>query len=203
MSKLAIRPKKAVKSKPHGTYKKDNNDAAMLHLKVTLRLQSLPDKQHLCVLDAFGGEGKLWDAVKRQAPDKTFTILSIDKNAYKKVQLQGDNMKFLMGLNLNQYDIIDLDAWGSPSKQLEYIIRSGYHGIIHCTFIQTGYGGVGNKILNALGYSDTMIKKCPSLFNRHGFKKFLAFLALKGVKEVSYHSTARGRSQKNYLYFTV
>ena len=187
-----------------GTYTKRNNDDGMLNVKVTLRLDSLPDKQHIRVLDAFGGEGKLWDTVKRQRPDVEFSILSIDRNQYeKKVQLQGDNIKFLLGLDLRQYDIIDLDAWGSPAKQLELILNRGYKGIVHCTFIQTGYGGLGREMLNVLGYSQSMVKKAQSLFNRHGFKKFQAYLALKGIKEITYYSTARGRSQKNYLYFSV
>src|SRR5688572_9421215 len=106
--------------------KKVNNDADMVEGKIELRVRSLPDKKVIKVLDAFGGEGILWKAVQRRCPDKEIKVLGIDKNKYSKVQLHADNIKFLMGLNLNEFDIIDLDAWGNPIKQLELIFTKNY-----------------------------------------------------------------------------
>jgi hypothetical protein len=120
---------------------KTNNDAELFESKVLLRIDSLPGKKELNVLEAFGGEGLLWTEVKRRCPERKIKILSIDSNKYKRVQLQGDNLKFLKAFDLTNFDIIDLDAWGSPFNQLKILFDKQYKGIIHCTFIQTMHGG--------------------------------------------------------------
>src|SRR4051812_32373644 len=109
---------------------KTNNDPRLLEAKVLLRINSLPEKKDISILEAFGGEGVLWNIIKRRQPEKEFDILSIDKNKYNRVQLQGDNLKYLQSFDLSQFDIIDLDAWGSPVKQLEVIFKKKYKGIV-------------------------------------------------------------------------
>ncbi len=182
-----------------GSYKKTNNDASMLEAKINLRIMSLPEKKEIHVLEAFGGEGVLWGAVKRRCPDKKIHVLSIDKNRYNRVQLQGDNIKYLAGLDLNQFDIIDLDAWGSPVKQLEVVFSRGYTGTVHCTFIQTMQGNLPHELLIANGYTKAMLKKISSIFVKDGTQKFLNYLASKGVQKVLIVSQKR----KNYLFFSL
>lgn len=182
-----------------GSYKKTNNDAAMLEAKINLRIMSLPDKKEIHVLEAFGGEGILWAAVKRRCPEKNIHVLSIDKNRYNRVQLQGDNIKYLAGLDLSQFDVIDLDAWGSPVKQLEIVFARGYSGIVHCTFIQTMQGNLPHELLMANGYTKAMLKKIATLFVKDGVQKFLNYLAFKGVRKVQIVSQKR----KNYLFFDL
>lgn len=177
---------------------KTNNDKRLLESKIKLRLQSLPDKPEVNILEAFGGEGILWKTVQHRT-DKKLRILSIDKLKYNRVQLQGDNLKFLSSFNLQEFDIIDLDAWGSPFPQLEIIFSKKYSGIVHGTFIQSMQGGVNKKLLIGLGYTDKMIKKIPSLFNKDGFGKLKAYLAINGVSTLQFVS----KHNKNYFYFLV
>ncbi|HEY4326367.1 MAG TPA: hypothetical protein VGN20_20450 [Mucilaginibacter sp.] len=178
---------------------KTNNDPIFLQGKVLLRIQSLPDKKEIKVLEAFGGEGVLWGMVKERCPDRTIRILSMDKNLYKKVQLQGDNLKFLKGMNLNEFDIIDLDAWGCPAPQLEIVFKKQYRGVIHCTMIQTMLGALPNIVLEANGYSKAMFRKIKSIFYKDGITKFLNYLSFNGVKKVNIISHDR----KNYLWFNL
>ena len=102
---------------------KTNNDKTMIEAKIQLRLMSLPNLNQINILDCFAGEGILWNEVQKRTK-KQLKILSIDKNNYKKISLRGDNIKFLKSLDLNKYDIIDLDAWGCPANQLEKIGRA-------------------------------------------------------------------------------
>lgn len=175
---------------------KTNNDSALLESKIQLRLQSLPDKQTVKILEAFGGEGVLWGIIKRRT-GRDIKILSIDKEKYNRVQLQGDNLKFISSFNLQEFDIIDLDAWGSPFPQLEIVFRQKYSGIVHGTFIQSMQGNVNKKLLFELGFTDRMIKKIPSLFNKDGFGKFKQYLAMHGVTRLTFVS----QNNKNYFYF--
>ncbi len=174
---------------------KKNND--LVELKIDLRVQSLPDKDKIRVLDAFGGEGILWNTIKRRFPEKEILVLGIDQKKYKRVQLQGENIKFLLSMDLSQFDIIDLDAYGMPTKQLEILFDKGYPGIVHCTVIQK-IPTMDHIILKANGYTKEMIKKCPSLFAGNGIQKFLNYLAKKGVRKVKLAAT---KDHKYYFWF--
>lgn len=178
---------------------KTNNDISLINLKIELRIQSI---QHLNgkikILELFGGEGVLWNEVKK-ITKKDIHILGIDKNKYKRVQLQGDNLKFIDTLNLNEFDVIDADAWGSPFYQVQKIFSQNYKGIVHCTFIQTMMGCLSKEMLFNLGYTDNMIKKIPSLFNKNGIEKFKNYLAKNNVNEIFIVS----KNKKNYLYFNL
>lgn len=178
---------------------KTNNDSGLIEAKVQLRINSLPAKKNICVLEAFGGEGVLWGIVKRRCPEKSIEVLSIDKNKYNRVQLQGDNLKYLASLNLQEFDIIDLDAWGSPVKQLEILFKRKYTGIVHCTFIQTMQGNLPKELLYANGYTDAMLKKIKTIFMTNPVEKFTNYLAKNGVKTLEIISKRR----KNYLWFAL
>lgn len=176
---------------------KTNNDNSLIEAKINLRIESLPDKKDINVLECFGGEGLLWAAVYRRCPQKNIKVLSIDKNHYNRVQLQGDNLKYLSSLNLNDFDIIDLDAWGSPVKQLEIVFARKYKGIVHCTFIQSMMGNLPEELLLANGYTRNMLAKIKSIFVTNGVQKFLNYLSSRGIKKVRIVS----HSRKNYLWF--
>lgn len=177
---------------------KTNNDAGMLQAKINLRIESMHKLKEIKVLELFGGEDILWDAVRKQTSQE-IEILSIDINKYNRLQLQGDNAKFIDSLDLNAFTIIDIDAWGSPYKQLDIVFKRKYTGIVHCTFIQTMMGKLSTDLLISLGYSKKMISKVPSIFNRNGIGKFKQYLANKGVKEINIISKGR----KNYLWFSL
>lgn len=178
---------------------KTNNDKSLLNSKVILRINSIENLSGtIKVLELFGGEGVLWNEVKR-ITGKDIVILSIDKNKYNRVQLQGDNLKFLDSIDFSKFNVIDADAWGSPYKQIDKVFKRGFKGIVHCTFIQTMMGRLSNELLFSLGYSEKMIKKIPSIFNKNGIEKFKLYLANNGVNEINIVSN----NKKNYLYFEI
>lgn len=71
--------------------------------------------------------------------------------------------------------------------------------MVFVTFIQTMHGGLPISFLEDLGYTEKMIKKCPSLFYKNGFEKMCGFLEKNGVKEIS----CRRHDRKNYLCFSI
>jgi len=177
---------------------KTNNDTELIEAKIRLRINSLPDKKEIKVLEAFGGEGLLWKAVERRKSNISFQILSIDKNKYNRIQLIGENTKWLQSLNLGYFDVVDLDAWGSPVKQLEILFDKNYSGIVHCTFIQSMTGNIPAIVLKANGYTSAMLAKVQTIFTTNGLEKFLNYLNYRaGIKQVEIIS----RNRKNYLWF--
>jgi len=174
-------------------------DNSYFEEKVKLRIDSLPKKDKIKVLDCYAGKGLIWHEVKKQTK-KDITVVSIEKESRKnKTALHGSNLKYLNVLDLSKYDIIDLDAYGIPYYQLNIIFKRNYKGIVHVTAIQSGMGKLPNGLIKDIGYTEQMIKKISSIFNRNGVDKLKNYLYLNGVKQI----TGIFVNRKNYFYFKI
>jgi len=171
-------------------------DNSYFNEKIFIRIKALPNKNDINILDCFAGGGRLWNEVINQT-NKNLKVIQIDKKGNSNIDLIGDNIKYLKTLDLSRFDIIDLDSYGTPFKQLEEIFNKNYTGIIICTFIQSLYGCLPRKMLYKLGYNKQMIDKIPSLFNRKGLDKLINYLYLYDVKQITGYFINR----KNYFYF--
>lgn len=180
--------------------KQVQTDNSELEKKVELRLKALPDKNQVLVLECYAGDGVIWEKVKQQT-EKEIKILRIDQKPDKKgVYLKGDNLKFIKSIDLSVFDIIDLDAYGSPFNLLEVVFQQNYKGIVHVTFIQTMQGALHKKMLNKLGFTNKMIEKCQTLFNQDGIGKLLSYLSLNGINQVYGYFL---QNRKNYFFFDI
>lgn len=164
--------------------------------KLKLRIENLPKSNPLKVLDLFSGNGQLWEEIQKRTGREILT-LRIDKEKGKRgIYLMGDNRKFK--LDFAQFDIVDLDAYGIPFYQLERVLSGPSRPKrIFITFIQSQFGRIPRGMLQALGYSDAMVKKIPTLFDKEGREKLLRYLAGKGIKSCKVYSSADGH--KNYI----
>ena len=179
-------------------------DHFFFQAKLKLRLENLPPQKSLAVLDCFAGNGQIWREIKRLRPDLQIEVLSIDtKTQTEGIHLIGNNLKFLRSLNLSDFDVIDLDAYGIPFRQLQYILerRRSHDVTIYLTFIQNIFGALPHRLLLALGYPKTMVVKIPTLFYRHGFEKLKEYLAIRGIRSIRYYCDYRHR--KHYLWFIM
>lgn len=161
-------------------------DNSHFSVKVLLREKAVQGMENPKVLECFSGKSRLWEEVKKRT-GKEIDITRIEKERKKcpYPHLQGDNLKFVLSMGLDRYDIIDLDAYGIPSDLIEVLSLKQYKGIICVTAIQSMQGRMPNTVLNALGYTDDMISKTPTLFSRKGLEKFLKYLYIKGIRKVS------------------
>jgi hypothetical protein len=174
-------------------------DNSYLEDKIKLRLNLLPDKKEIKVIDAYSGKGTIWKNIQNRV-DKKINTLKIDKEKKQNdFMLLGDNEKFLASLDLDKFDVIDLDAYGVPYEQLKIIFDKNYKGIVFVTFIRSIMGRLPNDFLLDCGYTLGMINKCPTLFGRKGWTLFKNWLSLHGVKKINYRFHAR----KYYLSFQL
>lgn len=165
--------------------------------KVALRLAHLPNKSTLRILDCFSADGSLWQEIRKKTKKK-LQVLRIEKERGKRgVYLPGDNLKYLSVLDLQQFDVIDLDAFGVPYEQLKILFDRKYAGHVYVTFIQSMFGRLPPAMLEEIGFTPAMTGKAPSLFNRAGRAHFLAYLGAHGVKKTQIISIGR----KHYLHF--
>ena len=182
---------------------KRQTDNSFIQNKINLRLNHLPSKDNITVLDVFSGDGYIWDAVKSRHKG-AIEVLRIDKLKDKKgLYLKGDNVKYLKIIDLSLFDVIDMDAYGVPYKCLEIVldrhIGNPFNCILFVTFIQTMYGGLPKSLLLKLGYSAEMFSKIPTLFYMNGLEKLKNWLSLYGVKEIVH----RSKHNKHYIYFEL
>lgn len=169
-------------------------DNSYLNSKINLRMNHLPDQQSIKVLDCFAGRSRIWKEIKKKS-SKNINVVGIDRISYGNT-LKGDNVKYLKGMNLDKYDIIDLDAYGIPFRQLEVIFKKKYRGIFFVTFVQSIFGRLPVRMLEKIGYTRNMIKKCPTLFNRNGIEKFKQYLAINGIGKI----IIINKNNKKYIY---
>jgi hypothetical protein len=174
-------------------------DNSYLADKVQLRLDHLPESNEIRVLDCYGGDGIVWSRVS-DLTDKKILRIGIDKkkDAAGSI-LHGDNLQFLVSMDLSRFDVIDLDAYGVPYDQLCVIFDRGYTGALFVTFIQSMVGAMPHGLLCDVGFTKDMVSKAPTLFYRNGWNHFKQFLAINGVSEV-WHRTI---DRKHYLAFEL
>ncbi len=179
-------------------------DNSFLATKIKLRMDNLPAKKILKILDCFHGKGTIWRHIDNRSTKKNIIVLGIDKNKdYAGSALIGDNTKFLANMDLREFDIIDLDAYDVPFAQLKIIAGNPTSAgcQVFVTFIQSGYGCLPKKMLNKIGYSNKMLEKVPSLFYNNGIEKWLQYLAMCGIARVQLYSDKSNR--KHYMAFSM
>lgn len=175
-------------------------DNSRLEEKLKIR-QEIIDKTEgvVRVLECYAGKGVIWTELKRRNPSRTIDVMQIEKEKGKNLRaLCGDNTKFLTVLDLSKFNVIDLDAYGIPAKQIEIVSNSSFSGYVVVTAIQSMQGGVPKEILRANGITDEMLAKIKSIFNTQCIKYLKNFLYLCGVKKIRGYFLPE---RKNYFYY--
>ena len=178
--------------------KAKKTDNSYLAQKVYLRQKYLPENP--VVLDCYAGAGLIWKKVQENLPSVNIQRLAIEKEPNKgKFHLTGNNMAFIGSMDLSRFNVIDLDAYGVPYEQVKTLFDRQYHGTVFITFIQSVMGALPYGLLLDVGFSKSMIKKCPTIFYRRGWDHWLEFLARNGVTRVAYIQHER----KYYAVITI
>lgn len=101
--------------------KKTNN--AKTTAKTDLRLSVLHAIDNPCVLEVFCGSGEMYNAVWRHA--QKYTGIDKVKQFDERQTICGDARKALRIIDLSEYNIFDIDAYGSPYDVLDDILTLG------------------------------------------------------------------------------
>jgi hypothetical protein len=166
--------------------KKTDNDNLSKKLAIRLFAMNQVGKmanETIRVLDCFAGDGLLWHYLQRES-QHLIQHKGIDFLPKRGANYIGDNRHCLQYLPIEQYDLIDLDAYGVPYEQMRILAKRQYRGIIVGTFIQSVYGGLPYKMLEEIGYSRRMVKKITKLFFSNGWNRWAAFLRLIDYRDI-------------------
>lgn len=97
-------------------------DNAPITAKQQIRLSILDKINNPRVCEVFCGAGEMYRSVWHEAED----YMGIDKRKFfdERVTICGDAEKAIRTINLNDYNIFDIDAYGSPYNILSYIVQN-------------------------------------------------------------------------------
>jgi len=166
--------------------------------KINLRKDNLPEDKELFVLDCYCGNGTIWNRIKKET-GKNIKTLSIDILKKSCADIVCDNLKVISGINLDKFNVIDLDAYGIPFAQLQMIIKKKYSGVVFMTVIQTHHGNLPNAILIQSGFTKEMLNKARSLFTKNPIELLEMYLETKNI----FNYRIKSLDRKHYLSFTV
>lgn len=95
-------------------------DNSAIDLKIEMRNRYLPPNAR--VLDCFCGKGRIYQAVYR---DKVQFYCGVDNQKIHSLTLCTvmDNIKYLASMDISEFNVFDLDAYGSPWKQMYLILK--------------------------------------------------------------------------------
>jgi hypothetical protein len=175
-----------------------------LSTKLRVRKEALEriGKSEVHVLDAFAGQEIVWGAMRRLCPNINITTLGIDKAKYLKPSIiMGDNRKVMKGLDLTEFDLIDLDAFGCPWEQLAICAEQAPEVPVVATHIIVTLGPTPRQLLEVAGIPKdwTDRKKVPhALFNRWRWEWWENYCAKLGYKEANYELHLDKSAVKRY-----
>lgn len=173
----------------------------MLAVKCALRLAVLPDPDDrpARVLDAYAGDHDIWDMIGEVRPG--LEVLHIEQKPTVRTDLAGNNLRYLASMDLDRFDLIDLDAWGQPDRQVDIIASRGFRGVVTWTAIALNMGVPSGRLLAAEGIDPEWMAITRTVFDVGTFRRrWLNFLAFKGWQEaVVIEKAGRG----GYLYGSV
>lgn len=176
--------------------KKTNN--SYLYEKIKLREKLINDiKWDIFVLDCYWWEWVIWSNIWQK---RKVVRIWIDKKKYNNWHnLIWDNLKVLPTLDLNKFNVIDLDAYWYPDRQLELVINKWYKWIVFCTFISWMWAmwWLTKNIFNKIWYNYKDVSKIKTLFSKDYIEKTKWYLYSLWIRKIYFYLKGE---QKNKLY---
>ena len=88
----------------------------------------------------------------------------------------GSNLKIMRSLDLDAFDLIDLDDYGWPLKQLELCAERDYRGLVTFTACSAVLVTVPFVLLESLGFTRDELRRNRTLWGRDLVTPFLTWL---------------------------
>lgn len=174
-------------------------DNSKLEEKLIIRREVIRKigKPEINVIELYAGKSVMWSILRQEfAGEVKINLLSIEKEHGKNPRaLQGDNMKFIGGIDLSRFDIVDVDAYGVPASQLIAIHKQHYQGYVIVTAIQSMFGALPKEVLLSNGITRAMMKKVSAVFVSKGLQYIKNFMYSLGCRHI------RGFFEERKYYF--
>lgn len=167
--------------------------------KIAIRREAVKGLKEIKVLDCFHAKGELWN---RMTSYRTINdLLGIEKNKHLKSVnkvVYGNNLQVMSKIDIDHYNVIDLDAYGSPLEQMEIVFkRAKKPKIVIYTFCFSGLSGIPNIMV----VDKRITERCKTILNSYFDDMFSYYLHRHGVKEYKEIVYVSRGMRKHYGYF--
>lgn len=167
--------------------------------KVAVRCDAIDGLESVRVLDCFHAKGELWNRVRQIA--QVDEVLGIEKNKHLKSidkVIYGNNLKVMQEIDIDRYNVIDLDAFGSPLEQMEIVFRKAkLPKVVIYTFCFSGLSGIPGIMSTCRDIQS----RCRTIVNGYFDDMFSDYLHKHGVKEYYEIELKQTGFHKHYGYF--
>lgn len=163
-------------------------DNSALDLKARIRAQWVRASglDAVRVLDAYHGDGAVWDEVRSRV-DVPIVTVGVDLKPGKAgAVVRVDNRAALAGWDLDGFDVVDLDAYGWPHEQVAIVAERGFGGPVFVTRIAFAVGPVPAPVLEAVGIDPEWAKIAPGLFTSEADGLWLEYLGALGFRRAEW-----------------
>lgn len=179
--------------------KTDNSHFAA---KVALRMEAIKNLESVNVLDCFAGNNLIWKKIPHDS------YLGIEKQKGKgELNIYGDNVKIIKSLDLSNYNVIDLDAYGIPGEQMIEIMENktlADEVVIIYTATAMAFSNCSKKFIEKIGIEYDTWNKCRTLWNKHILYLWYFLLSEKcGIKNINLIDIKDRNYRKHYGYFVL
>ena len=179
--------------------KEDNSSTAE---KAALRIKNITEDAH--VLDLFCGTGKMYQGAYKNRAAKYYGV-DKEKIHSKELCTLSDNIQFVLSNNILEYNVFDLDDYGTPWKLLYLIMQKTTQPEL--TFFITDGLVMHQKVDGTVTKFVSATEKLPKKFNIPGLNRwyediFLTML-LDIEKRYDYHVTKAEcfHNQRRSVYY--
>jgi hypothetical protein len=183
-------------------------DNGPLNIKLDLRRESVSKINNCDVLEIFCGSGKMYNLI--WSDYRKYTGIDKVKQFDKRHTICGDALKALTKLKLSDYNVFDIDSYGSPYMVLNYVSRNLKINRKTAFIITDGssmdlrMGRISEGIRSIINIDNHILKKANNIHH------FLIDLIIKKTCEkmsakVDNFKIAKGNTGASviYYFFTV
>lgn len=177
--------------------RKKTDNANLAH-KIFLRIQATANLEKLRVLDLYAGNNTIWNSFNCER------YYGIEQVKGKGRNLHATNIKVIPNLNLESFNVIDADAYGTPYEQVELIFENktlARGSVIIYTSIVAKLSSLTTACVEKNNLQK-INKKARTLTALKTHELFYAMLAGYGISEV-YKYEEYNQYVKHYGYFYV
>ena len=179
-------------------------DNAQISAKEEIRKKILSEIENPCVLEVFCGAGEMYQKVWRKADCYT----GIDKRKFfdGRHTICGDAEKAIRVVDINKYNIFDIDAYGSPYNIISYIVQNRVFDGETAFVVTDGsamdlrLGRVSKGLRELSGIKNHVLKKASSIHDELILKVIENIENITGKKATNF-MIAKGRTGAAMRYY--
>lgn len=169
-----------------------------LILKIKIRKNAIKDLDEVKVLDCYHGDGVLWGHIDKNQKIKNILGIEKKKSRSKYKVIQGDNLKVIDTIDVNEFNVIDFDAYTNPIDLMNKIFpRLTHDTVIIYTFCWFPVSGIPAN----LSLFKEIQKKAKTITNKEFEKCWKNYLNKNGINEYYEANIRSGGIKKKYGYF--